>query len=69
MAKLAAHLAEQERREAQMIYIGNALWQVVTAGHPNSALRPLSEIMNEDIVQDKRTASQIIAEVIEQLEK
>lgn len=52
-----------------MIYIGNALWQVVTAGNPNSALRPLSEIMHEDIVQDKRTASQIIAEVIEQLGK
>ena len=69
MAALAAYLAEQERREAQTIYIGNALWQIATAGNPNIALRPLSEIMHEDIVQDNRTAGQIIAGILEQLGK
>lgn len=69
MAALAAYLADQDRREAEIIYIGNALYKIITIWQGKSALRPLSEIMHEDIVQDKRTASQIVAEVIEKLEK
>lgn len=67
MEMLAAHLEEENRREAREIYIGNALWMIATAGRKNCKLQPLSDIMHEDMVRDTRTGAEIVASVLERL--
>lgn len=69
MRMLAAYLAEEERKEAREIYIGNALWSMLKIVSKNIQLPSLSEMMHEDRMHDDRTGAQIMAGVLEWLKK
>lgn len=69
MRILAAYLAEEERKEAREIYIGNALWSMLRIVSKNIQLPSLSDMMHEDRMHDDRTGAQIMAGVLEWLKK
>lgn len=69
MRMLGALLEEAERKETRECYVGDALWTLTRLMCKELSVPPLSEMMQEHRVRDDRTAEDIVAEIIEMLEK
>lgn len=76
MDALAALIAENDRQDAQMAYIGTMLWSMASQQHAGFHLKgdfklpKYSELFDENKpVQDNRTGEEIRQAVIESLRK